>query len=230
MTTNRLFPIPSTITEIIYDYLKNSIINGQFKPGQRLQEKEIAAQFQVSTTPVREAFQRLFAEKYIIINARKDVVIASASIEELRDFFEVVRVLDALASKRAVSQLTSEDIEELKEMTKRLGKHYREKKIAEYVAENLKIHYKIWSACGNKYLHQFLVQLGEKYSFYGNQLIFMTFENETAERPSFMDSSYKDHLDLMDALEKRDADRLEKILLSHWGKEFLDKKGVMTKE
>lgn len=230
MTVNRSFPIPSTITEIIYDYVKNSIINGQFKPGQRLHEKEIAAQFQVSTTPVREAFQRLFAEKYIVINARKDVVVASVSIEELRDFFEVVRVLDALASKKAISQLTSEDIKELKEMTKRLGKYYREKKIAEYVAENLKIHYKIWSACGNKYLHQFLVKMGEKYAFYGNQLIFMTFKKETAERPSFMDSSHKDHLDIMDAIEKRDAERLEQILLSHWGKDFLDKKEATTEE
>ncbi len=230
MIAKKLITPPSTITEIIYDFLKNSIINGQFKPGQRLHEKEIAAQFQVSTTPVREAFQRLFAEKYIVINARRDVVVASVSIEELRDFFEVVRVLDALASKKAVTNLTKEDIRELREMTKKLGRFYREKKIAEYVSENLKIHYKIWSVCGNKYLYQFLVKMGEKYAFYGNQLIFMTFKNEAVKRPSFMDSSYKDHLELMDAIEKQEAERLEKILLSHWGKDFLDKKETMTEE
>jgi len=220
------FQIPATITEIIYEYVKKSIINGQLKPGQRLHEKEIAAQFQVSTTPVREAFQRLFAEKYIVINARRDVVVSSVSVEELRDFFEVVRVLDALASRKAISHLSDEDIKELKEMTRKLGKFYQEKKIAEYVAENLKIHYKIWSACENKYLYQFLVKMGEKYAFYGNQLIFMTFKDASAKRPSFMDSSFKDHLKLMEAIEKRDAERVEKILLSHWGKDFLDKKEI----
>jgi len=220
----RVFQIPATITETIYEYLKNSIISGKLKPGQRLHEKEIAAQFQVSTTPVREAFQRLFAEKYIVINARRDVAVSSVSVEELRDFFEVVRVLDALASRKAISYLSDEDIEELKEMTIKLGKFYREKKITEYVAQNLKIHYKIWSACRNKYLYQFLVEMGEKYSFYGNQLIFMTFKEGSDKRPSFMDSSFKDHLDLMEAIENRDAKRVEKILLSHWGKNFLDKK------
>jgi len=226
----QVFQIPATITETIYEYLKNSIISGQFKPGQRLHEKEIAAQFQVSTTPVREAFQRLFAEKYIVINARRDVLVSSVSFEELRDFFEVVRVLDALASRKAISHLSDEDIRELKEMTRKLGKLYREKKITEYVAENLKIHYKIWSACKNKYLYQFLVKMGEKYSFYGNQLIFLTFKEGSAKRPSFMDSSFKDHLDLMEAIEKRDAKRVEKILLSHWGKNFLDKKETDSRE
>lgn len=218
----RSFSVPSTITETIYEYLKKAIINGHLKPGQRLQEKEIAAQFQVSTTPVREAFQRLFAQKYIVINARKDVVVSSASREELRDFFEVVRILDALASKKAIYRLTAEDIKELKKMTERLGKFYRQQKITEYVAENLKIHRKIWSACGNKFLYEFLVAMGEKYTFYGNQLIFMTFKEKSEKKPTFMDCSFQDHLDLMQAIENRDAERLEKIILKHWGRDFLD--------
>lgn len=222
----KTFDLPATITETIYKYLKNAIIQGKLKPNQRIQEKEIAELFHVSTTPVREAFQRLFAEKYIIINARKDVVVSSATVEELREFFEVVRVLDALASKKAVKRLTDKDISELKRMTKKLGILYEQKKINDYVAENLKIHFKIWEACGNQFLYQSLLRMGEKYTFYGNQLLFLAFEAKSAESPSFLDSSYNDHLALLQALEKRDVEAVEKILLSHWGKGFLGEEDV----
>lgn len=217
---------PATITETIYSYLKNAIIQGKLKPGQRLQEKDFADLFQVSTTPVREAFQRLFAERYIIINARKDVVVAKATREEIREFFEVVRVLDALASKKAIKNLADKDIAELRRMTERLGQLYRQKKISDYVAENLKIHYKIWQTCGNEFLYQSLMRMAEKYTFYGNQLFFMIYDRPAEDQPSFLDSSYQDHLKLMQAIERRDVDEVEKILLSHWGKGFLGEEDV----
>lgn len=226
MTGEKVLTPPATITETIYAYLKNAIIQGKLKPGQRLQEKNFAELFHVSTTPVREAFQRLFAERYIIINARKDVVVARATREEIREFFEVVRVLDALASKKAGRKLTDKDIVELKRMTNRLGQFYSRKKISDYVVQNLKIHYKIWKACGNEFLYQSLMRMAEKYTFYGNQLFFVIFAQQAEEQRSFLDSSYQDHIKLMRALEKRDGEEVERILLSHWGKGFLGEENV----
>ncbi len=215
----RIVEIPSTISETIYRYLKKAIIRGELKPNQRLQEKEIAGLFQASTTPVREAFQRLSAEKYIIINARKDVQVASATLEEIMELYEVVRVLDTFASKKAIDRLTDKEIADLRKMTERLGNFYKKKKINDYVRENLKIHYKIWKACANKFLYQSLVNLGEKSTFFGNQVFFLA--NDSRKQPSFFDRSYKDHLDLMKAIEKRDVAQVENILISHWGKGFL---------
>ncbi|MCK7468567.1 MAG: GntR family transcriptional regulator [Desulfosudis oleivorans] len=53
------FQTPATLSETIYLALKKAMIDGEIKPGQRLQEKEIAALFSTSSTPVREAFFRL---------------------------------------------------------------------------------------------------------------------------------------------------------------------------
>jgi len=165
---NTSYPLPTTISDTIFKYLKSSIIEGKLKPSQRLQEKEIAEFFRASTTPVREAFQRLAAEKFIVIAARKEVMVASATLEEIRELFAVVRVLDAFASKMAVPNLTAKDIAELKKRTNKLDAFFRQKKIIPYVEENLKIHDKIWQACGNKFLYQSLVNLAEKYTFYAN--------------------------------------------------------------
>jgi len=120
LVANKAFELPATISETIYKHLKNAIIEGELKPNQRLQEKEIAKLFRVSTTPIREAFQRLSADKYIIISARKEVIVASTTLEEIKELFEVVRVLDAFATKKSLKNLTDNDITELKKMTEKL--------------------------------------------------------------------------------------------------------------
>src|SRR4030042_3573497 len=88
---------PATLSESIYSHLKKAIIEGSLRPGQRRMEKEFAERFKASTTPVREAFRKLSAEKYIVINSRKDIRVASVDRKEITELFEVVRVLDVLA-------------------------------------------------------------------------------------------------------------------------------------
>ena len=210
---------PATLSESIYIHLKKAIIEGNLRPGQRLMEKEFAGLFKASTTPVREAFQKLSAEKYIVINSRKDVTVATVTRREIAELFDVVRVLDALAARRAVASLSEGDIAELRRMTTKLGEFHDQNKVYEYVVENMRIHDRVWQACGNKYLYEFLSTLADKYVFLSNHLF--SLGKGSIESPSFFERSYQDHLDLMDALEKRDTAAVEKILLSHWGKGFL---------
>jgi len=216
---NRKYERPSTLSESIYFHLKKAIIEGDLKPGQRLMEKDFAELFHASTTPVREAFQKLSAEKYIVINSHRDVRVASVTRREIAELFEVVRVLDALASKIAVSNLSPEDLAELRRMTSRLEEFHRQHKVYEYVVENIKIHERLWRACGNRYLYQCLVTSADKYVFLSNHLF--SLDKATVMRPSFFERSFQDHLELMEALEKRDTQAVEKILLSHWGMGFL---------
>jgi len=210
---------PATLSESIYAHLKKAIIEGNLKPGQRLLEKEFAELFEASTTPIREAFQKLSAEKYIVINSRKDVTVATVTRREIAELFDVVRVLDALAARRAIPHLADADIAELRRMTTRLGEFHDQNKVYDYVVENMRIHDRVWRACGNDYLYQCLSTSADKYVFLSNHLF--SVGKGSTERPSFFERSLRDHIDLMDALEKRDSAAVEKILLSHWGKGFL---------
>jgi DNA-binding GntR family transcriptional regulator len=210
---------PATLSESIYGHLKKAIIEGDLRPGQRLMEKEFAELFKASTTPVREAFQKLSAEKYIVINSRKDVTVATVTRKEIAELFEVVRVLDALAARRAVPNLSDGDIAELRRMTTKLGEFHDQNKVYEYIVENMRIHDRVWRACGNEYLYECLSSSADKYVFLSNHLF--SLGKGPTERPSFFERSLQDHFDLMDAVEKRDTLAVEKILLSHWGKGFL---------
>ena len=218
---NRLHEIPATISETIYWYVKKAVLDGEFKPKQRIQEKDIAGLYHVSTTPVREALRRLAVEKFLFLDARRGVVVTPVSLEDIKELFQVVTVLDIFATKRALQALRPESLAELKQMTRELGESYREKQILPYVKTNLEIHFKIWEDCGNKFLRQTLRDFGEKFAFYSHQFFLLIPSPDV-----YFEKSYKDHLDLITALEDKDQVRVERILISHWGKGFLGENDV----
>ena len=111
------FQVPATLSETIFQSLKKALIEGEIKPGQRLQEKEIAALFNTSSTPVREAFFRLAAEKYLVINARKEVLAQDTTLEEVSELYEIVRALDILALGKVLATIGDEDVDALRAMT-----------------------------------------------------------------------------------------------------------------
>ncbi len=202
---------PATISETIFKHLKKAIIEGDLKPGQRIQEKEVAAQFNVSTTPTREAFQRLAAEEYLTINARKDVLVTTVEVDRIKEVFEVVKTLDVLATRKAMGNFSAKDLEDLDKMNRDLDGFYRQGKISAYIKQNLKVHYRIWEACGNQFLFETLAEMGEKFFFYSSQIY------AKIDDPSFFDKSIREHVELVAALARKDAEAVEKVILSHWG-------------
>lgn len=212
----RAFDIPTTLSEAIYRYLKNAIIKGQLSPGERLQEKEIAALFNASSTPVREAFFRLSAEKYIIMSARREVVVNKPSYASVQELYEIVRTLDKLALGKTLPNLTEGDIAELKKMTRELEKCYLRKDRRQYLEENLKIHDRIWRSCGNRFLYELLVEVMNKIAIYRRTTDFSPF----SDAPS-LDKSFQDHMRLMSLIEAGDLPGLTELIDSHWGEEFI---------
>ncbi len=211
MIKGKRLETPATFSEIVFRHLKKAIIEGDLKPGQRVQEKEIAGLFNVSTTPTREAFQRLAAEEYLTINARKEVSVASLSVQRIKEVYEVVRTLDLLATTKAMNNIGPGDIEDLKRMNAELERVFEQKNITAYIRQNLKIHYRIWKDCGNQFLFKSLSDLGDKFFFYSNQLF------AKVEDPAIFRKSIKEHVDLVKAIEKKDVAGIERTILSHWG-------------
>jgi DNA-binding GntR family transcriptional regulator len=212
---NKSLKPPMTISETIFQFIKKSIINGEFMPKQRLQEKEIAEIFSVSTTPVREAFQRLSAEKYVILNARKEVIVAEMSSKQIKELYEIIRVLDVFSSKKALENITDNDISELKKKTDKLSELYKKKNIQAYIKQSTRIHEILWKNCGNELLYRSLIDLQEKAIAFGDVVT-----SDFLSIPHYFERSYRDHIELMAAVENRDAAEVEKILSSHWGKEY----------
>ena len=209
------FQAPATLSETIYLSLKKAIIDGDIKPGQRLQEKEIAALYNTSSTPVREAFFRLAAEKYLVINARKEVLVQDTSLEQVRELYEIVRTLDILAARRVLPRIDGDAVAELRAMTEELGRMHDVDDHRSYLEQNLRIHDRIWRSSGSAALYDTLSELIAKIAIYHRKTDFAPFSD-----PPALEKSYHDHLEILRLVEARDIKRLEKLIESHWGEEF----------
>lgn len=201
--------VPPTIRETIYQHIKEAIIKGELEPGQRITERDIAKIFNVSSGPVREAFQKLSAEKFITINARKEVHVAYSTVEEIKELVEFVITLDSIAVKRALKRMDDEDIDDLKEMTKKLGDLCKERDTLSFSELNMQIHEKIWALSGNSYLCQALSIHYEKLIILVNYFIF-------SRKPQVLPMSHKTHIDLLEVLEERDSKKVNKVVTQHW--------------
>lgn len=209
------FQVPATLSENIYQALKKALIAGEIKPGQRLQEKEIAALFNTSSTPVREAFFRLAAEKYLVINARKEVLAQDTSLEEVLELYEIVRTLDGLAARKCVLLLTEADLRQIREMTAALGRFHDADDHRSYLEQNLRIHDRIWSCCGSQALYETLRDLMAKIGIYHRKTDFAPFSD-----PPSLEKSYADHREILRLIEARDLAGWQKLIEAHWGEEF----------
>ena len=101
------------IKEIVLAKLRTDIISGRYKPGQRLIERELAEQMNVSRTPVREALSKLEQEKLVTTTSYKGVIVTELSLKEVRDIFECRIALEALVAKLAAKNATAIELEHL---------------------------------------------------------------------------------------------------------------------
>ena len=200
----------STFADKIYQHIKELILSGELKPDQRITVAKFTEYFNVSVTPVREAFQRLMAEKYIAIYKRSNIKVIGLSLEEVKDIFELNRVLDASGMKQNLKNFPGSLIEELQKMHAKLQEYYEEKKMNRYFTYNMKIHERIWQAYNNEIVYRTLVNANSRIS------LFIENFAEKYYPPKAIKKTYREHCELMKAIEARDAKLAAGILESHW--------------
>jgi DNA-binding GntR family transcriptional regulator len=93
--------IDSPLREIVTSELRQAILAGRYKPGQRLIEDRLAADFGVSRNPVREALRSLAAEGLVLLTARRGATVAAPSAEDAREMIEVRATLEGLNARHA---------------------------------------------------------------------------------------------------------------------------------
>ncbi|HLJ36091.1 MAG TPA: GntR family transcriptional regulator [Ktedonobacteraceae bacterium] len=99
-----------SLREHVYRLIQHAIVAGELQPGQQIRDSDLAAQFGVSRTPVREALQRLEDEGLVEMLSGVCTRVVPLDMQAAQEAFPVVAVLHALATRLAVGQLTEEDI------------------------------------------------------------------------------------------------------------------------
>ncbi len=103
------------LRDVVFNTLREAILKGELKPGERLMEIQLAEQIGVSRTPIREAIRKLELEGLVIMIPRKGAEVAKISEKNLRDVLEVRRSLEELATELACQRITDDQITALEE-------------------------------------------------------------------------------------------------------------------
>src|SRR3989338_6829835 len=113
---------PLTLRERIVDFIKDSIISGRLRPGERVPEQEIAQSLGISRTPIREAFRQLESEGFISVTPRKGAVVSPITDKDVNEFYAIKSLLEGFAAKTACPKLAQKDIKRLESLNAQIAK------------------------------------------------------------------------------------------------------------
>ena len=202
--------IPKTLSQSIYNYLKEAIKANTLKANQRIIEKDIAEKFAVSTTPVREALLRLSAEGYVSIDSHRKTLVKEISYQELKSIYQVMEDIDVIAIRQVVDHIKPEHIKELGELTKKMEREARSGDIEKYLEINSLIHNKIWEVLPNKILRKTI-------KFVHSQLLRYTYSRVIAyHEPAVLKRSVREHKEILKALKDKDKRTLKYLIRKNW--------------
>jgi DNA-binding GntR family transcriptional regulator len=112
-------PIPrQSLAAAVVERLRDQILNGKLREGEQLRQDAIAAEFQISRIPVREALSHLAAEGLITIVANRGAVVSALAPEEIEELFETRAVLECYMLRNAIPNFTAEDFRKAEEILK----------------------------------------------------------------------------------------------------------------
>ena len=101
------------LRDLIFEHLRQEILDGHLKPDDRLIERDIATKLNVSRTPIREALRKLESEGFVEHVPRKGVIVRGFNVTEIAEIYDIRKELECLVVRKAISKITDEDIQKL---------------------------------------------------------------------------------------------------------------------
>ncbi|WP_300517481.1 GntR family transcriptional regulator [Aliiroseovarius sp.] len=111
---------PTTLRDIVQDRMRNAIIEGHFKPGERLVERPLCEQLGVSRTVIRETIRYLEAEGLVDILPGHGPIVATMSWDDARQIYAIRRMLETAAARTCAERITPERADRLQQALDRL--------------------------------------------------------------------------------------------------------------
>lgn len=193
------------LREMVCDAIREQIVNGVHRPGDRIVEDRMAAELGVSRSPVREALRVLETEGLVETIPRKGVVVATLSPEEVADIFEVRIALEDLAARLAARRADDVGIAAVQQALDAADTALQRRRPAELARLNTVFHEAVLDLAGNRYLRDVMIPLRGRM-----QWIF----HKTAAGPR-ASVSLAQHRSLLDAIAAHDEDLAGKTAVEH---------------
>jgi len=194
---------PLTLRERIVDFIKDSIVTGRLKPGERVPEQDIAASFGISRTPIREAFRQLESEGFITVVPRKGAVVSPITDKDVREFYEIKSLLEGCAARTACEKLAPKDLKKLENLNSQMEKAAEKDDVKAFFKLDNQFHDTFLTACGNEKLGALVHHLVQQFG---------RFRITALSLPGRMRDSVRQHNEIIEAFKSRDTARVETLV------------------
>ncbi len=191
----------------VFDAIKNAIFAGQLAPGTMLRELQLAKQFDVSQSIIREAFFQLVQIGLAVKIPHKGTSVTKLSNKEVKERIEVRTCLEIIACQKAIKKLNNEDYENLDKLAQEISKAQIENLYYEASTADLNFHRYLWNKSGNEILFKTLDQIATP--------LFTLISVKRSINSQNLDEVMYSHEEYIKALKTREEEKIDEIIFSH---------------
>lgn len=192
-----------TLRERILETIRDAIITGSMKPGEKVAEPELAERFGISRTPIREAFRQLESEGYLKVIPRKGAVVAAFTQKDVEEFYAIKSILEGYAARKACERLTEKEIEKLEHINDKLRHLAGDGDVKHFFKVHNDFHDLFLHSAGNDKLYELISSLVGK---------FQRLRLASLSLPGRMGMSVEEHDKIIEAFCRRDPDEAERLV------------------
>lgn len=208
-------PAKETGASRVHTVLREQILRMEIPPGTPLDENRLAERFKLSRSPIREALVRLSGDGLVHILPNRSTIVAPMDFRRIPEFLDALDLLQRVTARLAALNRTTEDLVAIREAQRAyetaIASSIKSLNSVATIDENYRFHMTIARAGRNVYF----VDLYRRLLDEGRRMLHLHFEYEKLGKEFTVAKMAKDHTDIVEAVEARDAERAEAVAHAH---------------
>ena len=194
---------PESIQKIIRDFIEEQIVNGELKPGDKINQFALTKEFNVSMSTVRESLVALASDRLVHLIPRRGFFVNDIDEHDIKSIFQVRFKLEELVAELVVNNISNDDISYLKNLLKKMEVLAKEKNSDLYWKVDIKFHEYVYQLTSNEYLIQFINSLEKRIHYIRLKVL---------QNPDRLSKSWEYHSSLVNTFEQRDSKKAKLII------------------
>ncbi|MCC3145832.1 GntR family transcriptional regulator [Halanaerobium sp. Z-7514] len=203
---NKLGMQYQNLSDQIYELIKKKIICHKIKPGERIIDQDIAEEFGVSRSLVRQAFNILEKEELLTLVPRNGFYVRKIKRKDVKEIYEIRNILETSATRMAVKRIPDTEIKKVERVFNAAKKDLSKNKVKNCIKADAFLHEMINSNCGNDRLNKMINKYNGHYVFY--RIVDLSGIDRAKE-------AYDMHLKIFKAVKNRDVDLSANLMNEH---------------
>ncbi|MCK8824222.1 GntR family transcriptional regulator [Fuchsiella alkaliacetigena] len=195
-----------SLEQQVYKIIKDKIVYRELKPGERIIDKHLAEELDVSRSLVRQAFNILEKEELITAIPRSGFYVREITKKDIKEIYNIRRLLEGYATELAVPEVPAEDIKEVEELFKQAKEDLEEGEVESFIEADTKLHNILTDNCKNERLKKMINKYQSHYIFY--RLVDFSRLERARE-------AYHRHCEIFEAVKDKDVELTVELIEEH---------------